>query len=123
MTDSLDLAHGWALPDTADTTAHVDATGTAALEARENGGGKEGSEAEPEEGGGGLSLSATLVGVARTVGDAVGGGVGLERMLATGLVVAKYSEHVRGCCSCERSARPPWRRRHRTRRGCSGRQG
>lgn len=75
--NSLDLTHRWAaLSDTAHTTAHVD-TGASTLHGRENKGDSEGNEAEPEESGGGLSLVAALAGVWGSVGDKIGGCVGL----------------------------------------------
>lgn len=72
----LDLAHGRSLSDATGTTAHVNA-GVTALETSEDGRDTESSEAEPEECGGSLGLSATLVGVARAVGDRVAVGVRL----------------------------------------------
>ena len=75
--NSLNLAHRWAaLSDTAHTTAHVD-TRASTLHGRENKGDSECNEAEPEESGGGLSLVAALAGVWGSVGDKVGGCVGL----------------------------------------------
>ena len=70
----LDLAHGRSLSDATGTTAHVNAR-VAALETREDSRDDEGSKAEPEEGGGGLSLVAALRGVGRAVGDGVAVGV------------------------------------------------
>jgi hypothetical protein len=72
----LDLAHGRSLLDATGTTAHVDARVTA-LETREDSRDGKGSEAEPEEGSGGLGLVAALGGVGRAVGDGIAVGVRL----------------------------------------------
>lgn len=65
------------------TTAGAAALASVAadLEVRKTGGDGVGDEAEPEEGGGGLSLAASLGAVAGAgaVGDAIGGSIGLGR--------------------------------------------
>lgn len=72
----LDLAHGRSLADATGTTAHVD-TRVAALETSADSRDDVGSEAEPEEGSDSLGLVAALGGIVRSVGDGVGGCVGL----------------------------------------------
>jgi hypothetical protein len=72
----LNLAHGRSLLDATGTTTHVNAR-VAALETREDSRDGEGSEAEPEESSGSLSLVAALRGVGRSVGDGVAVGVRL----------------------------------------------
>lgn len=71
LASRLDLAHSRAA---ADTTAGA---GRATHEVGD-GGDSESSEAEPEEGGGGLGLTASLGLVSSAVGDNVGGDVVLE---------------------------------------------
>lgn len=70
------MRFGYRRLDTAGAAAL--ASVAADLEVRETGGDGVGGEAEPEEGGGGLSLAAALGAVAGAgaVGDAVGGSVG-----------------------------------------------
>jgi hypothetical protein len=70
----LDLAHGGTT--TADAAAHIGATAASVHDVE----GKRGDEcgpSEPEEGGGGLGLTAVLLGVCRAVEDFVGSGVRL----------------------------------------------
>ncbi len=74
----LDLAHGGAA--TTDTTAKID-TATAAAHKSNYKGGDEGGPAEPQEGTGGLSLLAVLLGVVRAVDDMVGGSVALHTLV------------------------------------------
>lgn len=74
----LDLAHGRSTAT--DAAAEVGAAATAVHDV-DNEGRNEGSPAEPQEGIGGLSLAAVLLGVRGTVADAVGAGVALMAML------------------------------------------
>jgi len=70
----LDLRHGWpTFPDT--TTSEVDSA-AASTEEREEQTGSERGKAEPEKGGGRLSLLAAVFGVMGAVGDRVAVGVG-----------------------------------------------
>jgi hypothetical protein len=75
ITGVLDLAHGGTAAT--DATAHVGAAAASVHEVDDEGG-DEGGPAEPEEGAGGLSLAAVLLGVCGGVADAVGECVCLE---------------------------------------------